>query len=153
MSVWPLQVYQMCLLTALELSEEGSSSCQAGTPCPLVPGAPLHVHLNAWAKARIKPGAAGILHKPSSMTYQLHLLAWHCCTVVQDPKIRVRHWAMSHWVMCKMFQTTNSNCKEVKTDFYCSPLCWRSLCFTKKKKRGIVSFRVIISINLSNCIW
>lgn len=38
----------MCLLTRLELVEEGSCSCKAGVPCPLVPGAPLDVHSDAY---------------------------------------------------------------------------------------------------------
>lgn len=57
--------------------------------------------------------------------------------VLQDSKIRKRHQGISLPVTCKMFRITNSNCKEVKTNFSMPIMVLKKYLFHKKMSYNI----------------
>lgn len=63
--------------------------------------------------------------------------------VLQDPKIRKRHWGISHWVPCKTFQISNSNCEEMKTNFpLLTMVLNKSLLHKKMRNCDIQSYNI-----------
>lgn len=71
--------------------------------------------------------------------------------VLQDPKIRKRHWGISHWVTCKTFQITNSDGKEVKTNFSLLTMLLNKSLLHKKMRN--CDIQVIIYINLALTLY